>query len=121
MLVLMLAGVVHGVDLRHAAGQVAQEPRPDLGVDALAGGQKPRHFIHAFAESGAVFPQNRGVCVQRGCGAGERDICSFKIRLESGSRFVDYLKRTEKEREREKEISSSAHPSSEPSGGSGGV
>lgn len=67
MLVLMLAGVVHGVDLGHAAGQVAQEARPDFSVDPFAGGQKARDFIHALAEARAVFSQDGGVCVQRSC------------------------------------------------------
>lgn len=68
MLVLMLAGIVHGVDLGHAAGQVAEQPRPHFGVDPLARGQEAGDFIHALAESGAIFPQNRGVGVQSSCG-----------------------------------------------------
>ena len=68
MLVLMLAWVVHGVDLGHAVGQVTEQPRPDVGVDAFAGGQEPGDFIHALAETGAVFPQDGGVCVEGGCG-----------------------------------------------------
>ena len=67
-LVLVLAGVVHGVDLRHAAGQVSQEPCPDFGVDALAGGQEPGDLVHALAETGAVLPEDRRVCVERSCG-----------------------------------------------------
>lgn len=35
---LVLCGVVHSVDLRHATGQVTEKPRPDLGVNTLAGG-----------------------------------------------------------------------------------
>lgn len=35
---LVLRGVVHSVDLRHATGQVTEKPRPDLGVNTLAGG-----------------------------------------------------------------------------------
>lgn len=64
MLVLMLAGIVHGVDLRHTAGQVAQEPRPDFGIDALAGGKESGDFIHAFTEPCAIFSQYGGVGVQ---------------------------------------------------------
>lgn len=64
MLVLMLAGVVHRVDLGHAAGQVAEEPRPDLGVDTFAGGQEPGDFIHALAETGTIFSQDSGVGVE---------------------------------------------------------
>lgn len=64
---LMLAGVVHGVDLGHAAGQVAQQPRPDLGVDAFTGGQEAGDFIHALAESCAIFSQDGGVGVQSSC------------------------------------------------------
>lgn len=72
MLVLMLAGVVHGVDLGHAVGQVAEEARPDLGVDALAGGQEAGDFIHALAEAGAVFAQHGGVGVEGSCRGGRR-------------------------------------------------
>lgn len=68
MRVLMLAGVVHGVDLGHAAGQVAEEPRSDLGVDAFAGGQEPGDFIHALAETGTILSQDSGVGVQCSCG-----------------------------------------------------
>lgn len=64
---LMLAGVVHGVDLGHAVGQVAEEARSDLGVYTLAGGQEPGDFIHALAETGAIFPQHGGVGVQGSC------------------------------------------------------
>lgn len=67
-LVLMLAGVVHGVDLSHAAGQVAQEARPDLRVDPFTSGQKARDFVHALTEARAVFSQDGGVCVERSCG-----------------------------------------------------
>lgn len=63
MLVLMLSGVVHGVDLGHAAGQMAQETRSDFGVDAFACGQKPGDFVHALAETGAIFPQDRRIGV----------------------------------------------------------
>lgn len=61
MLVLMLAGVVHGVDLGHAVGKVAEQPRPDLGVDTFAGGEEPGDFIHALAETSTVFSQDCGV------------------------------------------------------------
>ena len=64
---LMLAGVVHCVDLGHAVGQVAEEPRPDLGVDTLAGGQEAGDFIHALAETGTIFSQDCGVRVQGCC------------------------------------------------------
>lgn len=67
MLVLMLAGIVHGVNLGHAVGQVTEQPRPDLGVDTFAGGQEPGDFIHALAETGTVFSQDRGVCVEGSC------------------------------------------------------
>lgn len=60
---LMLSGVIHGVDLGHAVGQMSEEPRPDLGVYTLACGQEPGHFIHALAETGAIFPQDRRVGV----------------------------------------------------------
>lgn len=60
--------VVHGVDLGHTAGQVAQEPGAHLSVDALAGGEKPRHLVHALTEASTVLAQHRGVCTQRGCG-----------------------------------------------------
>lgn len=63
MLVLMLSGVVHGVDLGHAAGQMSEETRPDLGVYTFACGQEPGDFIHALAETGAIFAQDRRVCV----------------------------------------------------------
>lgn len=63
--------VVHGVDLSHAAGQVAQEPGADLGVDALAGGEEPRHLVHALAEAGPVLAQYCGVCAQGSCGRRE--------------------------------------------------
>jgi len=59
--------VVHGVDLGHAAGEVAQEPGAHLSVHTLAGGEEPRHLVHALAEAGAVLAQHRGVCAQRGC------------------------------------------------------
>lgn len=64
---LMLAGVVHSVDLGHAVGQVAEEPRPDLGVDTFAGGQEAGDFIHALAETGTIFSQDCGVRVQGCC------------------------------------------------------
>lgn len=64
---LMLAGVVHSVDLGHAVGQVAEEPSPDLGVDTFAGGQESGDFIHALAETGTVFSQDSGVGVQGSC------------------------------------------------------
>lgn len=67
MLVLMLAGVVHGVNLGHAVGQVTKQPRPDLGVDAFTGGQEPGDFIHALAETGTIFSQDSGVGVQGSC------------------------------------------------------
>lgn len=67
VLVLMLAGVVHGVDLGHAVGQMTEQTRPDLGVDAFAGGQEAGDFIHALAETGAIFSQDCGVCVQGSC------------------------------------------------------
>lgn len=63
----MLRGVVHGVDLRHAAGQVTQEPGPDFSVDALAGGQESGDFVHTFAESSSVLSQHRRICVQGCC------------------------------------------------------
>lgn len=66
---LMLAGIVHSVDLGHAVGQVTEQPRPDLGVDTFAGGQEPCDFIHALAETSAVFSQDSGVCVEGSCGA----------------------------------------------------
>lgn len=68
MLVLVLAWVVHGVDLGHAVGKVAQEPRPDLSVDSFAGGQEPGDFIHTLAKPGTVFAQDGGVSVQGSCG-----------------------------------------------------
>lgn len=67
MLVLMLAGIIHGIDLGHAVGQVAEESRPDFGVDTFAGGQEPGHFIHALTESGTIFSQDSGVGVQGSC------------------------------------------------------
>lgn len=73
MLVLMLAGIVHSVDLGHAVGQVAKEPRPDLGVDTFAGGQEPGDFIHALAETGTIFSQDSGVGVQGSC-RGNREV-----------------------------------------------
>lgn len=67
MLVLMLAGIVHGVDLGHAVGKVTEQPRPDLGVDTFAGGQEPGDFIHTLAETGPIFSQHSGVSVQGSC------------------------------------------------------
>lgn len=64
----MLCGVVHSVDLRHAAGQVTEKPRPDLGVNPFAGGQEPGDFICALAESSSVFPQHGGISVQSSFG-----------------------------------------------------
>lgn len=64
---LMLAGIVHSVDLGHAVGQVAEETRSDLGVYTFAGGQEPGDFIHALAETGAIFSQDSGVGVQGSC------------------------------------------------------
>lgn len=64
---LMLAGIVHSVDLGHAVGQVAEETRSDLGVYTFAGGQEPGDFIHALAETGAIFSQDGGVGVQGSC------------------------------------------------------
>lgn len=60
----MLGGIVHGVDLRHAAGQVTKKPRPDLGVNPFTGRQETGNFICAFAESCSVFPKHGGVSVQ---------------------------------------------------------
>lgn len=90
MLVLVLAGVVHGVDLGHAVGQVAEEPRPDLGVDALAGGQEAGDFVHALAETGAVFPQDGGVRVQGGCRLENTHTGIFKLG-HPGDLFYLYL------------------------------
>lgn len=64
---LMLAGIVHSVDLGHAVGQVTEETRSDLGVYTFAGGQEPGDFIHALAETGAIFSQDSGVGVQGRC------------------------------------------------------
>lgn len=114
---LMLAGIVHGVDLGHTAGQVSEEPRSDLGVDTFAGGKEPSDFIHAFTESGAIFSQNGGICVQSSCRAnGEVRLSQVHISVQTS------------------EISSDSDPqrrlispgcetyrSSEPSGGSGDV
>lgn len=58
MLVLMLSGIIHGVDLGHAAGQMSEETRSDLGVYTLACGQEPGDFVHALAETGAIFSQD---------------------------------------------------------------
>lgn len=66
-LVLVLAGVVHSVDLGHAVGQVAEEPRPDLGVNPFTGGEEPGDFVHALAETSTVFPQDGRVGVQSSC------------------------------------------------------
>lgn len=63
MLVLMLAGIVHGVNLSHAVCQVTEQPRPDLGVDALAGGQEPGDFVHALAKTSTIFSQDSRVGV----------------------------------------------------------
>lgn len=60
---LVRGRVVHGVDLGHAAGQVAEEPSPDLGVNPFAGGQESSDFIHAFAESGSIFAKDGGIRV----------------------------------------------------------
>lgn len=67
VLVWLAAGVVHGVDLRHAAGQVSQEPRPHVGVDALGGGQEAGDLVHALAEARAVLPEDGGIGVQSSC------------------------------------------------------
>lgn len=56
-----LLGVVHGHHLTHAAGQVAEEPRPDFRVHPLRGGQEAGDLVHALVESGSVFAQDRGV------------------------------------------------------------
>lgn len=63
MLVLMLSGIIHGVDLGHAVGQMSEKTRSDLGVYTLACGQKPGDFIHALAETGAIFSQDRRIGV----------------------------------------------------------
>lgn len=73
VLVLMLAGIVHGVDLRHAVGQVTQQPRPDLGVDAFAGGQEPGDLIHTLAETSTILSQHGGVSVQSSCRKKQRN------------------------------------------------
>lgn len=67
MLVLMLAGVVHSVDLGHAVGQMSEETRSDLGVYTFASGQEASDFIHALAKSGTIFSQYSGVSVQGSC------------------------------------------------------
>lgn len=72
VLVLMLVGIVHGVDLGHAVGQVTEQPRPDLGIDAFAGGQESSDFVHALTETRTVFAQDGGVCVQSSCGKHEQ-------------------------------------------------
>lgn len=64
---LMLAGVVHSVDLGHAVGQVAKEPRPDLSIDTFTGGQETGDLIHALAETSTIFSQDSGVGVQGSC------------------------------------------------------
>lgn len=67
MLVLMLAGVVHSVDLGHAVGQMSEETRSDLSIYTLASGQEASDFIHALAESGTIFSQYSGVSVKGSC------------------------------------------------------
>lgn len=62
-----LRRVVHGVQLGHAVGQVAEQPRAHLGVHALACGQKTRHLVHALAEACAVLAEHGGVRVQSSC------------------------------------------------------
>lgn len=72
-LVRVRAGVVHGVDLGHAVGQVAQQACAHFSVHAFACGQEARDLVHALAETGPVLPQYGGVRVQGGCGGGDRD------------------------------------------------
>lgn len=79
---LMLAGVVHSVDLGHAVGQVAEQPRPDLGVDTFAGGQEPGDFIHALAETGTIFSQDSGVGVQSSCRENRQVYLSQDVHLQ---------------------------------------
>lgn len=74
---LVLAGVVHGVDLGHAVGQVSQQPCPNFGVDAFTCGQEPGDFIHALAEASAVFAQHCWVAVQSSCA--EKDTFSYFV------------------------------------------
>lgn len=76
---LMLAGIVHGVDLGHAVGQVTEESRPDFGVDTFAGGKEPGDFIHALAETGTIFSQDSGVGVQSSCRENRRIYLSQDI------------------------------------------
>lgn len=56
-----LLRVVHGHHLAHAAGQVAEEPRPNLRVHSLRGGEEAGHLVHALVEAGAVFAEDAGV------------------------------------------------------------
>lgn len=56
-----LLRVVHGHHLSHAAGQVAEEPRPHLRVHALGGGKEAGHLVHALIEAGPVFAEDAGI------------------------------------------------------------
>lgn len=56
-----LLRVVHGHHLAHAAGQVAEKPRPHLRVHALGGGEKAGHLVHALIEAGPVFAEDAGI------------------------------------------------------------
>lgn len=115
---LMLAGVVHSVDLGHAVGQVAEETRSDLGVYTFAGGQEPGDFIHALAETGAIFSQDGGVGVQGRC-RGDRRVspgCSHAHLC----RIVTPVQTCSKTHSRVMDESGDVtYQSSEPSGGSG--
>ena len=50
-----LSCVIHRVDLRHAAGQVAEKSSPDLGVDAFTRRQKMSDFTNALAKTRSVL------------------------------------------------------------------
>lgn len=56
-----LLRVVHGHHLAHAAGQVAEEPRPHLRVHTLGGGEEAGHLVHALVEAGPVFAEDAGI------------------------------------------------------------
>lgn len=59
--------VVHGHDLPQASREVAQQAGSHVGVHPLAGGQEPRHLVHALIETSPVFAQHAGVSAESGC------------------------------------------------------
>jgi len=83
-LLLAVLWIVHADHLAHAAGQVVEEPRPHLGVNALGGRQETRHLVHALVEARPVLAQDRGVCRQC-CWRREQEMLSYQYNTNSSS------------------------------------